>query len=129
MKHVHIENLDAIDCIRQYANDRSLMFLDPPYVHSTRVSTNDYKHEYTDEQHERLIETLLEVPGHKILSGYESPIYQPLLDAGWELLTKRVCCHASGMSKKTYRTEALYCSPSEQVMQHGHDYRLFDGQA
>jgi DNA adenine methylase len=111
LKNVHIENMDAIECIKKYANDNSLIYCDPPYIHSTRVSKNDYKHEYTDDQHRELVEALLSVPGHKILSGYESPIYEPLLDAGWELITKQVCCHASGNSKKTYRTECLYVSP------------------
>jgi DNA adenine methylase len=111
LKHVHIEHMDAIECIRKYANERSLIYVDPPYPHETRVAPNTYKHEYSNEQHERLVETLLSVPGHKILSGYESPIYQPLIDAGWTLLTKQVCCHASGKNKKTYRMECLYCSP------------------
>jgi hypothetical protein len=103
--------MDALDCIKKYANARSLIYCDPPYVSGTRVAPKTYKHEYTDDQHRQLVEVLLDVPGSKILSGYESPIYQPLLDAGWELLTKQICCHASGKSKKTYRTECLYCSP------------------
>jgi DNA adenine methylase len=115
LRNVHIENLDAIECIKKYANERSLVYVDPPYISGTRVAPKTYKHELSDEQHVQLVETLLSVPGHKILSGYESPIYQPLLDAGWTLLMKRVCCHASGKSKKTYRTECLYCSPSERV--------------
>jgi DNA adenine methylase len=114
LKNVNIEHMDAVQCIRKYANERSLIFCDPPYVAATRVAPNTYKHEYSNGQHEQLVETLLEVPGHKILSGYESPIYKPLLDAGWELLTKRVCCHASGKSKKTYRQECLYCSPVKE---------------
>jgi len=114
LQNVHLEHKDAIECIKQYVNANSLMYLDPPYLHATRVSTNDYRHEYTDEQHEQLVKTLLEVPGHKILSGYESPIYQPLLDAGWELLKTRVCCHASGRSEKSYRVECLYCSPIKE---------------
>jgi DNA adenine methylase len=115
LKNVHIENLDAIECIKKYANENSLCYVDPPYPSGTRVAPKVYKHEYTDEQHKQLVETLLEVPGHKILSAYESPIYQPLLGAGWKLLTKRICCHASGKSKKTYRVECLYCSPCERV--------------
>jgi len=114
LKHVHIEHMDALDCIKKYANGQSLLYCDPPYITGTRVAPNVYKHEYTDRQHRWLVEILLAVPGHKILSGYESPIYQPLLDAGWELLTKRVCCHASGNNKKTYRTECLYCSPVKE---------------
>ena len=111
LKNVHIEHRDAIECIKQYANERTLCYIDPPYISGTRVAPKTYKHEYSDEQHKRLVETLLEVPGAKILSGYQSPIYKPLLDSGWELLSKRVCCHASGQSKKTYREECLYCSP------------------
>ena len=115
LRNVHIEHKDAIECIKHYANPKSLVYLDPPYVLETRVAPVAYKHEYTDEQHETLIETLLTVPGHKVLSGYESPIYKPLLDAGWTLITKRVCCHSASTKiseKKSYRTECLYCSPT-----------------
>ena len=125
LKHVHIEHMDALECIKKYANTRSLIYVDPPYVSGTRVAPKTYKHEYTDEQHERLVETLLMVPGHKLLSGYESPIYQLLLDAGWELLKKRVCCHASGKNKKTYRMECLYCSPNGRVSHQESGYGLF----
>jgi DNA adenine methylase len=111
LKHVHIEQMDAIECIKKYANTRSLLYVDPPYVHSTRVAPKIYRHEFSDEQHRELVQTLLEVPGHKILSGYEHSVYLPLLDNGWTLLTRRICCHASGKSKKTYRVECLYCSP------------------
>ena len=128
LKHVHIEHLDAIECIKRYANSMSLCYVDPPYISGTRVAPKAYKHEYSDEQHGELVQTLLSVPGHKILSGYESPIYQPLLDAGWELLTKRVCCHASGKNKKTYRTECIYCSPNGRATQQEPGYGLFDEQ-
>jgi DNA adenine methylase len=114
LRNVHIEHKDAIDCIKHYANSKCLIYCDPPYVFETRVSSGTYKHEYTDEQHVQLIETLLTIPGHKIVSGYESPIYAPLLEAGWTLETKRVCCHSTPTKmgeKKGYRTECLYCSP------------------
>ena len=115
LRNVHIEHKDAIDCIKHYACPNSLIYCDPPYVKGTRVCTTAYEHECTDEQHERLVETLLAVPGHKILSGYESPIYEPLLEAGWTLETKRFCCYSTPTNitgKKGYRTECLYCSPT-----------------
>jgi len=111
LKHVHFENMDALDCIKKYANENSLIYVDPPYISGTRVAPKTYRHEFSDEQHKELVRTLLEVPGAKILSGYEHPIYAPLLNAGWTLEKKTVCCHASGNSKKTYRVECLYCSP------------------
>jgi DNA adenine methylase len=118
LKHVHIEHKDAIECIKHYAHSKSLIYCDPPYIRGTRIAQETYQHEYTDEQHERLVETLLTAEGHKILSGYESPIYQPLLDAGWTLITKRVCCYSSpakAAGKKSYRIECLYCSPSVET--------------
>jgi DNA adenine methylase len=114
LRNVHIEHKDAIDCIKHYASPKSLIYCDPPYVLGTRVCPEAYKHEYTDEQHEQLIETLMTVPGHKILSGYESPIYEPLLQAGWTLETKRFCCYSASTKvsgKKSYRIECLYSSP------------------
>jgi DNA adenine methylase len=38
LKNVHIENLDAIECIKKYANERSLCYVDPPYISGTRVA-------------------------------------------------------------------------------------------
>jgi DNA adenine methylase len=113
LRNVHIEHKDAIECIKQYAVQNSLTYCDPPYVLGTRVALDAYKHEYTDEQHGQLVEALLTVPGHKILSGYESSIYQPLLDAGWTLQKKDFVCYTSPSRKK--RTECLYCSPNEPL--------------
>jgi DNA adenine methylase len=113
LRYVHVEHKDAVECIKQYATPKSLIYCDPPYIFGTRVALATYKHEYTDEQHERLVETLLEVPGHKVLSGYESPIYQPLLNAGWSLQKKDFVCFTSPDRKK--RTECLYCSPIETI--------------
>jgi len=112
LRHVHIENIDAVECMRRYANDsqKTMIYCDPPYVATTRMSPNIYKYELTDEQHEALVQTLLTVPGHKILSGYESPLYQPLLDAGWTCLKKEYICRSSVY--KTNRIECLYCSPN-----------------
>jgi len=117
LRHVHIENIDAIECITKYANDsrKTLIYCDPPYVTDTRTAPDVYVHELTDEQHIKLVETLLTVPGHKILSGYASPIYQPLLDAGWTCHEKEFTCYASVLQlagDRTKRTECLYCSPN-----------------
>ena len=124
LRHVHIEHKDAVECIKLYTDSKCLVYCDPPYVLGTRVSPEAYKHEYTDEQHEQLIETLLTVPGHKILSGYQSSIYKPLLDAGWTLHKKQFACHASPKNKGR-RTECLYCSPTEMITEETRT-RFFD---
>lgn len=107
LKNVYIEHIDALECMKKYASDSSLIYVDPPYVSGTRKSPKVYRHEYTDDQHDELVKVLLAIRGHKILSGYESPLYQPLIDAGWVLLKKEYQCRVS----KSDRTECLYCSP------------------
>jgi len=110
LRNVQIEHLDAIECITRYACHNTMTYCDPPYVADTRISQTVYFHEMTDEQHMKLVQTLLTAPGHKLLSGYASPIYQPLLDAGWTCLKRDFVCQAS--FHKTPRTECLYCSPN-----------------
>jgi len=41
LQRVHIEHMDALDCIKRYVNGNSLIYCDPPYVHATRLSKND----------------------------------------------------------------------------------------
>ena len=89
----------------EYCNNDVVMTRD------VALAPGTYKHECTDEQHEQLVETLLTVPEHKVLSGYQSPLYKPLLDAGWTLHKKRFVCYSSPDKKD--RMECLYCSPVE----------------
>jgi len=118
LKTIQIENLDAIVLMQKYACDDTLFYLDPPYVADTRKG-GEYQHECDDRFHRKLVDTMLSVPGHKVLSGYESDIYQPLLDAGYTLKKRDVQCQIAGRSTKHYnvpkeqlkRTECLWCSP------------------
>jgi len=117
LRDVHIEHLDAIECIKRHASDdrTTMTYCDPPYIADTRTAPDVYTHELTDEQHKVLVQTLLTVPGHKILSGYKSPLYQPLLDAGWSCLERDYTCYAALLKpsgERTTRTECLYCSPN-----------------
>ena len=38
LRNVHIEHKDAIECIKHYASEQSLVYCDPPYVLTTRVA-------------------------------------------------------------------------------------------
>jgi DNA adenine methylase len=38
----------------------------------------------SDEDHKRLVDTLLNIKGKAMLSGYANPIYVPLEEAGWK---------------------------------------------
>lgn len=121
LKHVQIENLDAIDCINKYnfANsntDCSLIYCDPPYLMNTRSKKTapKYAHEIDDAYHTNLIKTLLNTKGHKLLSAYDHELYNELLDNGWtkETLNTTVRITRNQDKPALQRTECLFCSPA-----------------
>lgn len=84
MTGVLIENRDAIEVMRQHDAPTTLHFVDPPYMHETRVYGNrTYAHELSNEEHVQLLAGLLELEGFVVLSGYQSDLYSGML-AGWE---------------------------------------------
>lgn len=82
---VLIENRPAVDVLQQHDSHETLHFVDPPYVHSTRVLRNSsgcYRHEMSDDDHAELLGVLRELRGMVVLSGYASDLYADELP-GW----------------------------------------------
>lgn len=83
-KEIEIWNIDALECIDKCDSDDFILYIDPPYIKSTRSTDEDvYEHEYTDEDHANLIEKLKTIKASVILSGYENELYNELLKFGW----------------------------------------------
>jgi DNA adenine methylase len=63
------------------AMKRTLIYLDPPYLMSTRSSKGAiYRHELSsEEEHLRLLEILLNLPCMVMLSGYRSELYDRVI--------------------------------------------------
>jgi DNA adenine methylase len=80
LKRVVILNHDGIDVCREQDGENTLLYLDPSYMPETRASTDDYQHEMTVEQHERLLEQLLRGKSKFILSGYRNDLYDRMLN-------------------------------------------------
>ena len=78
LRGVQIENRPAVEVIRKFNFENVLIYCDPPYVLSTRCR-KQYRHEMTDEDHEALLEALLQHKGPAIISGYSSPLYEERL--------------------------------------------------
>lgn len=85
LRGVVIENRDALVVMRHHDRPRTLHYVDPPYVHSTRSTKvrhtrngKSYKFELSDEQHRELAECLAGLSGMVVLSGYPSPLYEEL---------------------------------------------------
>jgi len=101
MRDVQVECSDWRVILERYHDrDRYLAYLDPPYVTSTRKAKR-YKHEMTDEDHQELIDRLLEYPSMVMLSGYAHQIYQRLDAAGWHRTEYQVSCSAAGHTRAT----------------------------
>jgi DNA adenine methylase len=102
LRGVVIENKDAIEVMLTHDGTKTLHYVDPPYVHSTRDKGSDYVHEMTDEDHRKLAAVLNELKGAVILSAYECPLYDELY-AGWRRAQREAL--ADGALK---RTEVLW---------------------
>ena len=84
---VHIEHGDGVGVIRRWDAPDTLFYVDPPYADSTRTNKSgraSYHREIDDDGQQTLVDALLRLQGGAILSGYRTPLYQPLEDAGWE---------------------------------------------
>ena len=74
---------NALQYLGGLAVDKNtLIYADPPYVGSTRKRSRVYRFDYTDDDHERLIECLCAKPCLVMLSGYDSELYKQRL-SGW----------------------------------------------
>lgn len=80
---VSLECMPALSLIAKYgAHEGVLLYVDPPYLASTRNSTH-YQHELkTDAEHRELAAALADCKAAVVLSGYASPLYAELYD-GW----------------------------------------------
>ena len=111
---VMIENRPAIEVILAHDTPDTLFYIDPPYMHDTRVRINmknsrGYRHEMTDDDHMALIDVLQTVQGMVILSGYPHPLYEDSLD-GWDRYDKTARI-SSGRGTST-RTECIWMNPA-----------------
>ena len=75
---VIVLNEDSIKLIQRMDSSSAFMYLDPPYHPSTR-SSGDYVHDYTEQDHETLISTVLTLKGKILISGYDCKEYDRLL--------------------------------------------------
>ena len=110
LRRVQIMNRDAMRVIDVMDDPKTLFYLDPPYIARTRFTNNIYFHEMSDEQHRALVARLLTVKGKVILSGYHDPIYDPLVENGWERLDyaiRRSIKHVRDSSRPS-RVETIY---------------------
>ncbi|MDU3932878.1 DNA adenine methylase [Serratia marcescens] len=108
-ERLKIEVGDAVELLRvvpfkEYG--RTLIYVDPPYLPETRTSRARYRHEYTEDDHRKLIAMLCTVSANVMISGYPSALYDELL-TGWRSIQFQV------MTRGGPRTEQLWMNFDE----------------
>ena len=107
LRRVVILNRPAVDVIRQQDGEATLFYLDPPYVHETRVATSAYQHEMSEEDHRELLATIRGCKGKVILSGYPNPLYDRKL-SDWRRDDIEIDNKAAAGAKKQRMIESLW---------------------
>lgn len=113
LRGVVIENRDALVVMAHHDRPRTLHYVDPPYVHSTRSTKvrhtrngKSYKHEMSNDQHRTLATFLHGLVGMVVLSGYPSDLYDDLY-GDWVKVERPAL--ADGARP---RTECLWLNPA-----------------
>lgn len=115
LARVVILNRPALDVIRQQDGEQTLFYLDPPYLHKTRVGKDVYACEMCEQEHCELLDLIVAVKGKAMLSGYRSSLYNQRL-ADWVRHEFRMPNHAAGGARKRRMVECVWCNfePPEQ---------------
>jgi len=109
LKRVVLLNDDALRVIKQQDGPKTLFYLDPPYLESTRVVKDAYNYEMSAKDHRLLLQLLGGIQGKFILSGYDNELYDVFtIRNNWNTATHEIDCKASGKKTKTKRVEKLW---------------------
>jgi DNA adenine methylase len=73
-----ITNNHYLDCIDRIDHNKAFFYCDPPYPKETRASFNDYRFEFTTEDHINLSNKLHSIKGLAMVSSYDSELYREL---------------------------------------------------
>lgn len=107
LKRVVILDGEAVKVIKSQDGENTLFYLDPPYLHETRVSRNDYDYEMTTDQHVELLEVIDNCRGNVVLSGYPNVLYQRQLK-NWNYVDIEIDNKASSAKQKPKMVERLW---------------------
>lgn len=107
LRGVIIENTDANKLMLTHDRKTTLHYVDPPYLMETRsYAFNGYAVETsTLNQHEELIDTLINLKGFVVMSCYDHEMYQKLLDAGFSKYQKTT---VNGSKKSSKAIETVF---------------------
>ena len=108
LRRVVILNHDALDVIREQDGPKTLFYLDPPYMHSTRTAKKTYgDYEMADDVHLELLRLIVDVEGLVFISGYRNELYDAAL-ANWHCYEFEQPNNAAGGDTKRRMVECVW---------------------
>lgn len=105
LSKVIILNKDGVEVIEKYNNDKTLIYCDPPYHHSTRTSAR-YKQDMDNDKQIEFLKAVNKSKSMILISGYKNDIYDEYLK-DWEEINFDVNT-IGGNFKKKVKTETLW---------------------
>jgi len=97
LQGVVIEAINYKAIIKKNDTKKTLFYVDPPYLSEVRDRGNDYRHEFTVDDHVELAHILNNAAGSVIVSGYASKLYNELY-RGWK--TEMKISQTTGNTKR-----------------------------
>lgn len=82
LSRVIILNTNGIDLVKKYNQENIMMYMDPPYHHSTRTAAR-YEVDMDNEQQEKFIDAVIENKSKILISGYDCEPYDRLINNGF----------------------------------------------
>ena len=115
LQGIVIDQRPALEMIEHLDSKETLFYADPPYLAETRNNNSAaYRFEMSDNEHEILLNSLCNITGKIILSGYKNDLYLDILK-DWKLIEK--VHYAGSNSGSSIRTECLWISPNIEYIQ------------
>lgn len=117
LRMAQIDNRDALQLMPAFNRSTTFIYQDPPYLHSTRTSNNDYKHEFTREQHLELAEINRKSRAMIMISHYDNPLYDFLYKPPyWTKILGPV--RKANISKSIINREAVWINYAHKLKNH-----------
>lgn len=110
LSDVEVVNGDVFKLLDWVGGDKKAFgYLDPPYTPDSMLIDRHYgKHSWTMRSHEQLVDILLGVQMKIALSGYDSRVYDRLVEAGWRKIYLRRQHISSSGAVGRYNDEYLF---------------------
>jgi len=100
--NVQIENLDFRVCLSDYDQKGAVFYCDPPYY---LVDGSSYEDKMTRNDHLALLETIMDMEGYVVLSGYDNTLYNEYEWTKKIAWNRRDRCDAQAISALNSRSE------------------------